>query len=574
MLRLYKILLVDDEKLELNAIANYIRWEDMGIVVAGTAKNGREALQAMEACKPDIILTDVRMPIMNGLEFASKAKQLDKNVKIVFLSGHDEFQYIKSALAIEAMGYLLKPVDTAELTQLMQRVILKCQEDKQLSESAEATKEKLVRSLAAEQDEELRREWVKRIAMLPHPLPTIGRFRVCCCSLDAIDPGLPALETPMPVPLPAGPAALTGKQRQAILSLTEAKLAVMHLPSYVWAVDELRFCALSYVVDDAEDVGLPALMEELVEEAGNRFGVVLSVGISRLGRYLEELHERFGEAREANGDKFYSGTGRVIRYAAHAPAAPASALHVLDIAEQLNDAIAHLQTEQAEAILGGYFGAFAANRTSRDAVIAGTMQLISEVERKFAPLFEARAEQRAEQRPGQRSEQHDGQRSEQHDGQRAAPPAGHGESPLGIDWKTITEPGSVERLHAYLLAWCGGIMAVIRDRDHDKNLNVVHQIAAMIHARYGEALTVDDLAAKVYLTPNYIRTLFKQKTGETILEYMTKVRIERASELLNDKSLKIHEVARAAGYENVSYFCSLFQKHRGVTPNEYRKKYL
>ena len=544
---MYKILLVDDEKLELNAIMHYIRWEDMGIVVAGTAKNGRDALKVMEECKPDIILTDVRMPIMNGLEFASKAKQLDKNVKIVFLSGHDEFQYIKAALGIEAMGYLLKPVDVAELAQLMQRVILKCQEDKQLFESSEATKEKLVRSLAAEQDAEMRREWVRRIGMLPHPLPTIGRYRVGVCSLDALDPAVWEASAGLPItagvsPGVAAAAAPASRHREAILSLTAGKLAGLQAPSYVWMVDELRFCTLSYLYDDSEDEGLDALLEEIVEETGNRFGVVLSVGLSRIGRYLEELPDRCGEAREANCDKFYNGTGRVIRYAAHAPAAAGSALHAMDVAEQLIQALSHLRPSETEAVLGSYFRHFAMNRTSRDAITAGTIQVISEIERRYAPLIENRT-------------------------------AG-GNSPLAIDWKTVTEPGSVEQLHAYLLAWTGGIMAVIREKDQDKNLNVVHQITALIQERYGDALTVDDLAERVYLTPNYIRTLFKQKTGETILEYLTKVRIEQASELLKNKSLKIHEVTRAAGYENVSYFCALFQKHKGVTPNEYRKKYL
>ncbi|MGO4274517.1 response regulator [Paenibacillus sp. TAF58] len=90
---MYSILLVDDEKMELEMLADYVRWGDMGIRVAGTAKNGREALQRMEELRPDIILTDVRMPIMDGLEFSRRAKQINRNVQIAFLSGHDEFQY-------------------------------------------------------------------------------------------------------------------------------------------------------------------------------------------------------------------------------------------------------------------------------------------------------------------------------------------------------------------------------------------------------------------------------------------------------------------------------------------------
>ncbi|MBW7460413.1 response regulator, partial [Paenibacillus sepulcri] len=142
---MYKILLVDDEKMELQALTDCVPWSDMDIRVVGTAKNGREALELTQQLLPDIILTDVRMPIMDGLEFARRAKGLHKQISIVFLSGHDEFQYIKSALAVEATGYLLKPVDLDELAQLMEKVKLKCQEARLAARSESLAKEKLLR---------------------------------------------------------------------------------------------------------------------------------------------------------------------------------------------------------------------------------------------------------------------------------------------------------------------------------------------------------------------------------------------------------------------------------------------
>ena len=84
----------------------------------------------------------------------------------------------------------------------------------------------------------------------------------------------------------------------------------------------------------------------------------------------------------------------------------------------------------------------------------------------------------------------------------------------------------------------------------------------------------DYLAGKVYLSPNYLRVLFKEKMGCTVHEYLTKARLTRALELLSDKTLKIHDVSRQVGYDNTSYFCSFFYKTQGVTPNEYRKKFL
>lgn len=517
---MYRILLVDDEKLELDAIARYIRWEDMDISVAGTARNGREGLRMQEELKPDIILTDVRMPIMDGLEFARKAKQRDKNVKIVFLSGHDEFQYIKAALTMEAMGYLLKPIDSAELAQLMQRVVLKCEEDKQLSESAEGLKEKLVRSLAAEASPPARREWVRRLSMLPRPIPSACDYAVCQITWDAAD---------------------AREQADLLESLSSAADAASP-GSYVWRADERRFGALAFLAGES---GLDAVRRfwiDIIEGVRGRTGIVLTVGVSSTGRYLEQLPELWEEARQAHNGKFYEGTGTVLLAGDAKPLPGAAApLPPAAVAERVCLAVAHPNPEALAAELNGFFAPFREGRIRKDAVIAGTMQLATEISRRFAPLMES-------PEPG-----------------REIP---------GPDWQTIMEPQSLDQLQALLADWCGRMMDRIREKDHDKNLPIVRQIRELIESRYSEPLTVEELASRVYLSPNYIRTLFKEKTGETILEYMTKVRIERASGLLRDRSRKIREIARSVGYENVSYFCSLFQKHRGVTPNEYRKKLL
>lgn len=91
---MYSIFLVDDEELELEMIRDYIRWEEMGIYVAGTALNGRDALEKIEVIQPDIVLTDVQMPVMNGLDMAKRVSELFDWIQFVFLTGHDEFNYV------------------------------------------------------------------------------------------------------------------------------------------------------------------------------------------------------------------------------------------------------------------------------------------------------------------------------------------------------------------------------------------------------------------------------------------------------------------------------------------------
>jgi two-component system, response regulator YesN len=126
---MYNIVLVDDERLELDTLENYVPWEEMGFKVIGTAKNGKEALSKMGELLPDIVITDVKMPIMDGVEFADIIRGRLPQLKIIFLSGYDDFSYVKSALQMEASGYLLMPLDMDELRKLMEKVKAKCMED-------------------------------------------------------------------------------------------------------------------------------------------------------------------------------------------------------------------------------------------------------------------------------------------------------------------------------------------------------------------------------------------------------------------------------------------------------------
>ena len=117
---MYRILLVDDEWLELDTLEKYIPWEEMGFQVAGTAENGKEALQLLERLEgseneeendrklPDVVLTDVKMPVMDGLAFSKILHDRYPDIQIVFLSGYNDFEYVRSALAVEACGYILK----------------------------------------------------------------------------------------------------------------------------------------------------------------------------------------------------------------------------------------------------------------------------------------------------------------------------------------------------------------------------------------------------------------------------------------------------------------------------------
>ncbi|CAN7735906.1 response regulator [Paenibacillus sp. LjRoot153] len=520
---MYTILLVDDEKLELETLEGYTPWREMGIKVAGTANNGKEALAKLKELKPDIVLTDVRMPIMDGLEFAKRAKQIDKYVKIVFLSGHNEFQYIKSALTMEAVGYLLKPMDLEELTELMNRVKKKCEEDRLASQSQESMCEKLVLRLIREKDEEQRQDWIRKLVLLQSGFPLYGDYVIAVFSID------PPFENS--VKRDAFPAGTD------LLPLLHSVL--QEQPGHYIALDTEPGCIA--VLAHADPLRVQPVLErsfwQQIRQNLNRYtdGIV-TVGLSSPERGLERLPYAYDSAKQANECKFYSHMGSVIMPEDSCDTATLE-VDVEPYAEELIRSIKQWNASQTEAIADSFFAKLRETHIRRNQAIYAVIRMMAAIEQQFSMLL-----------------------------------GGSNNNLLYTDhWKEVSSMASLMHIQKYVVHYCSRIAALLKERSKDRNLLLVEHIVQIMEDRYHLPITVDDMAKEVYLSPNYIRTLFKEKKGETILDCLTKIRIQHATEMLKDKSLKIHEIAHAVGYENVSYFCSVFQKHKGSTPNEYRK---
>ena len=126
----YKVLLVDDEEEVTNMIEERIDWAGLGFEVAGKAQNGVKALELSEKVQPDVVITDIKMPYMNGLELARYMKQENPGVRILILTGFDEFEYAKEAIKIGISDYLLKPVSSAGLIDALKKAADEIREER------------------------------------------------------------------------------------------------------------------------------------------------------------------------------------------------------------------------------------------------------------------------------------------------------------------------------------------------------------------------------------------------------------------------------------------------------------
>ena len=119
---MFSILLVEDEKLELETLRDYVDWKRLGASRVHTARNGRTALECLEEYDPDIMITDIQLPVMNGIELSKRAREEGHACKIVFLTGYDNYEYMKSAFQVQAVDYILKPFRVDEVEALIVRI--------------------------------------------------------------------------------------------------------------------------------------------------------------------------------------------------------------------------------------------------------------------------------------------------------------------------------------------------------------------------------------------------------------------------------------------------------------------
>lgn len=119
---LYKVMLVDDEEAARKAIEKKLKWDELGFQVIATAENGEEALELAEKLQPDVVMTDIKMPFMDGLSLCRKLKESRRDMRIVIFSGFDEFEYAREAIKLDVAEYILKPIDSEELRDVFLRI--------------------------------------------------------------------------------------------------------------------------------------------------------------------------------------------------------------------------------------------------------------------------------------------------------------------------------------------------------------------------------------------------------------------------------------------------------------------
>ncbi|WP_274364261.1 response regulator [Paenibacillus thermotolerans] len=518
---MYKVLLVDDEILDLEGMKTFIPWGELGLEVADAVNNGFAAIKVLEREKVDILVTDVRMPNMSGLELAQKALGMHKDVRVIFVSGYQDFNYVKQALTLNAVSYVLKPMDDKELVDSLTKVREELDKERKTVQAYKqmipiVKNEYLLQLLEGTYD--------------GHALDVLKNEY----GLDGfVWPGQTAVLETDDLSWKLNP--YDDKQRREFLVDYFSKVIDSCDANNIRHVCRINKQRLAIFLDRDSD---RTALNDFVQLAKISYPFTVTIGIGGEAGRLEELQVSYNQALEALDFKMFHGKGRVIPFH-EVRTAGIEDVKSLDIRlDSLFAAMTNYELVQINDELEKLFQLARSLHTQfsiRNFAMFLIMKLDGYLHTLNEDLFKL----------------------------------------LDLELQNLDillQFETIDDIQSWLRRRAFEISEMIHVKKQKKNWRLIHEIIEYVKQRLNENITLRDVADQFSFSPNYLGHLFKEETSKNFSEYVIGLRMEKAAELLKDNKYKIYEVADQVGYRYLPYFSRQFKETFGMTPIEFRRK--
>jgi len=515
---MYKVLLVDDEKIILDGISQMLDWPSLGTELAGTAPNGVEAYERIRELAPDIVISDIRMPGMDGLELVAAVHREHPGVRFVLLSGFGEFDYASKAMQYGVKHYLLKPTNERKIAEALTEIVGELEADRHRERFVSDMKQELSK-------------------VMPHVKEQVLKEFVTNKTYGSRDwdyyRKLFRFEFERPVRLlllqPEGPNA-EFEHLYAMKNIAEDLLSTVLLSTTIG--DH----ALMLIEDAMEPEALFRKLEEVREIFQNYYKMDATIALSEPDR-ITQARYLYRETLRCLNYRFYLGEGGVITSKDAGETERIGIDSFSFESERLTMPVQSGHREEAEQALSDLMRELKRVQADIDMTKSHVIQ-------QFVSLIRLGEPQRMDRYYRQLSEL-------------------AGMSTLQA-MQTVLED-TVRELAQYYY-----------ERNVVKHTSIVRKMIEIVESQLGDSdLSLNQVAGEMlYMNADYLGKLFKKETGEKFSNYVVKARIKKATELwAGNPEIKIFEMAERLGFgDNPQYFSQVFKKQMGCTPSEYAKQ--
>lgn len=532
---LYKILFVDDEEEVRKSIIKKIPWDTVGFEVVGDAENGEDALDKISSLEPDVVITDIKMPFMDGLELAKRVKQERSSIEVVIFSGFNEFEYAKQAIKINVTEYILKPVNVKELTEILKNLKKKLDDKIAAKRNVDQLREKYQSTLPIIRthflkdlvDKEMKQD--KILEKLEEYNIDIGNARKWIVASVFIE-------------IPAN------SQKEEIISLHREKELIpisveqilkehlMETYRFVSFRNATGICVIGALEEDQSYTGFVHRLNQVCKDCKKILDITITIGVGEECFSLTALNESYREAKEAIGYRAIIGDG--------------SAIYIKDVEPIQKEYLKFSEQDEGELIYSLKFGNSTEIAQVVDTIILKLKKANVHVSQQQIYIISI---MNSLMRMIQKYELN----------------VGSDQDYFGMLSKLFT----LEDVQQLLMKLCLAIHKNLNRDRNDTTKNTIQEAKNFIFEHFDDSeLSVEMVCSHLHLSEAYFSTLFKKEVGQSYINYLTELRLNKAMELLNKTEDKIYIIAQSVGYLEANYFSYVFKKKFGTSPSKYRSR--
>lgn len=535
---MYKLILVDDEEEVRNGIIQKINWELYGFTLVGEAENGREGLEMAEIFTPDVVITDIKMPFMDGLQLSELLKKRFPTIKIIILTGFDKFEYARNAVKLNVVEYALKPVSSKELIEVLLRVKGQIDEEMLKKEDMEVLKEYYIRSLPILKEKfltylitsKLNKEEIQEEVKNYDINLNGNRFVVAVINIDY---------KVTHQNLKMDNSNETDLTKFAVFNIIE-EIVYQNQRGTVFMHNNLIVLISPFLEEDRDVIfnKIQSTLEEIRQSIEKYLEITITIGIGTIVNEVSSIADSYQNAIYALDYRFIMGKNRII--------------WIEDIEPGSKEKIVFDEIMEHDL---------------RSSIKVGTeVEIIKTIDNLFYQLVDAKA------------------------------PFKHFQIYLLEILTTIiktAESLNVDMTYVFgenynlfvelygfndlnqVKDWFEYISIkimnyIIKDRKDSCTL-LVEKSKAYINKFYSDSsININSICSYLYISPTYFSFIFKRETKMTFINYLTKTRLEASKDLIKTTKMKSFEIAYKVGYAEPNYFSYCFKKQFGISPSEYR----
>ena len=541
-MNLYRIILVGGGEEVRKSIIKKIDWEAAGFQVAGDAENGEDALEKIEVLEPDLVLTDIKMPYMDGLTLAGRIRQKYPSIKMVIFSGFDDFEYAKQAIKLNVIEYILKPVNVEELTAILAKIKRALDEEIAQRRNVDLLREHYRRSLPIIRehflDDLIRRHVPQQEAeekLREYQMDILGAKKWVVAVIDIEseeirkDRGLSFHKEKELIPISI---------RQMVKEMLEGCWRVILFASTM----EMRQVLIAAIDEENSQTGFITVLGDVCKEVRRILEVPITAGIGRGCTSLSDLPVSYQSAVDALGYKSIVGTGGTIYIYDMEPIKTGKLVWEGRNESELFDAVKFGPEEKISRVVDGILeqmdGAkvhLSQHQAFKISIINSIVRLMQQYDMELTDIF-------------------------------------------GIEGGYQENIGKIlmrENFGGWLIQTALNLHRKMSQKRESSMQQVIQEAKRYIQENYPDPeLSVEKLCRHLHMSPAYFSTMFKKETGQAYTSYLTEVRLNRAIELLRMTNDKTYVIAAKVGYQEQNYFSYVFKKQFGVSPTKYRSAHM